>query len=40
MIVLKTENMSRYFGGLMALNRVNMEFRDYRDRVVEILNKG
>ncbi len=28
MIVLKTENVSRYFGGLMALNRVNMEFRE------------
>jgi len=27
MIVLKTENVTRYFGGLMALNRVNMEFR-------------
>ncbi len=28
MIVLKTENVTRYFGGLMALNRVNMEFRE------------
>jgi len=27
MIVLKTENVTRCFGGLMALNRVNMEFR-------------
>jgi branched-chain amino acid transport system ATP-binding protein len=25
---LKTENLTRYFGGLMALNRVNMEFQE------------
>ena len=25
---LKTENLTRYFGGLAALNRVNMEFRE------------
>jgi len=28
MIVLKTENVTRYFGGLMALNGVNIEFRE------------
>lgn len=28
MAVLKTENLTRYFGGLSALNRVNMEFRE------------
>ncbi len=28
MTVLKTENLSRHFGGLVALGRVNMEFRD------------
>jgi branched-chain amino acid transport system ATP-binding protein len=28
MAVLKTENLTRYFGGLAALNQVNMEFRE------------
>jgi branched-chain amino acid transport system ATP-binding protein len=28
MIVLKTENVARYFGGLMALNGVNVEFQE------------
>ncbi|HUL21488.1 MAG TPA: ABC transporter ATP-binding protein [Thermodesulfobacteriota bacterium] len=28
MAVLKTENLTRYFGGLAALARVNMEFRE------------
>jgi branched-chain amino acid transport system ATP-binding protein len=28
MAVLKTENLTRYFGGLVALNRVSMEFRE------------
>ena len=29
MAVLKTENLTRQFGGLTALNRVSMEFRDH-----------
>jgi len=28
MAVLKTENLARYFGGLAALNQVNVEFRE------------
>ena len=28
MAVLKTENLTRHFGGLVALDRVNMEFRE------------
>jgi branched-chain amino acid transport system ATP-binding protein len=28
MAVLKTENLTRYFGGLAALNQVNMEFHE------------
>jgi branched-chain amino acid transport system ATP-binding protein len=35
MAVLKTENVTRYFGGLVALNRVNMEFRD--DEILGII---
>jgi len=32
---LKTENLTRYFGGLAALNRVNMEFRE--DEILGII---
>jgi len=35
MVVLKTENLTRYFGGLSALNRVNMEFRE--DEILGII---
>jgi branched-chain amino acid transport system ATP-binding protein len=35
MAVLKTENLSRYFGGLVALNRVSMEFRE--DEILGII---
>jgi branched-chain amino acid transport system ATP-binding protein len=35
MAVLKTENLTRYFGGLMALNRVNLEFRE--DEILGII---
>jgi branched-chain amino acid transport system ATP-binding protein len=35
MVVLKTENLTRYFGGLVALNRVNMEFRE--DEILGII---
>jgi len=31
MAVLKTENIVRHFGGLTALNRVSVEFREKRD---------
>jgi branched-chain amino acid transport system ATP-binding protein len=35
MAVLKTENLTRYFGGLLALNRVNLEFRE--DEILGII---
>jgi branched-chain amino acid transport system ATP-binding protein len=35
MAVLKTENLTRYFGGLLALNRVNLEFR--KDEILGII---
>jgi len=35
MVLLRTENLSRYFGGLVALNRVNMEFRE--DEILGII---
>lgn len=35
MAVLKTENLTRHFGGLVALNRVNMEFRE--DEILGII---
>jgi branched-chain amino acid transport system ATP-binding protein len=35
MAVLKTEKLTRYFGGLLALNRVNLEFRE--DEILGII---
>ena len=35
MAILKTEDLTRYFGGLMALNRVNLEFRE--DEILGII---
>jgi branched-chain amino acid transport system ATP-binding protein len=35
MAVLKTENLTRYFGGLVALNQVNTEFR--QDEILGII---
>ncbi len=35
MAVLKTENLTRYFGGLLALSRVNLEFRE--DEILGII---
>jgi branched-chain amino acid transport system ATP-binding protein len=35
MAVLKTENLTRYFGGLLALDRVDLEFR--KDEILGII---